>query len=241
MCFFVGNDFLPHLPSLDIREGALDLLIETYKQVLPALGGYLTHEGEVDLVLADVLLSRIGLVEDEIFRRRRENDERMARRRAQQQQYQDSGNNTGGAGAGAGTGAGAGQPPHTRNGRFIMPSAGTGSGAATGGHGGSTGGPGSTAKSGGLLGMPPGVTSAAAPGLVRNYSAQSSASTSSVGGSSAGGGDTPGALHGGASAGADADGHRDAAMAIVDRIKSSGGGAMNIAARSHAADLSGSG
>ncbi len=44
-CFFVGNDFLPHLPSLDIREGAIDMLFALYKLSLPSLGGFLTMDG----------------------------------------------------------------------------------------------------------------------------------------------------------------------------------------------------
>ena len=32
LCFFCGNDFLPHLPSFDIREGALDVIFELYRR-----------------------------------------------------------------------------------------------------------------------------------------------------------------------------------------------------------------
>ncbi|RYG52734.1 hypothetical protein EON67_00500, partial [archaeon] len=76
MCFFVGNDFLPHLPSMDIREGAIDLLLQLYRQMLPAMGGYITDMGEVNLTRADILLGRVSTIEAEIFRRRRVREER---------------------------------------------------------------------------------------------------------------------------------------------------------------------
>ncbi|KAJ1980341.1 exonuclease II Exo2 [Dimargaris verticillata] len=44
----LGNDFIPHLPSLHINEKGIDFLFATYKQVLPTLTGYLNNHGRLD-------------------------------------------------------------------------------------------------------------------------------------------------------------------------------------------------
>ncbi|KAJ8099407.1 XRN 5'-3' exonuclease N-terminus-domain-containing protein [Lipomyces tetrasporus] len=74
MCFFVGNDFLPHIPSLEIRENGIDILINIWRRGLSSMGGYLTTDGTVNLRSTEVLLRSLGAQEDQIFRRRREND-----------------------------------------------------------------------------------------------------------------------------------------------------------------------
>lgn len=83
MCFFVGNDFLPHLPSLEIREGAIDKLVNIYKRCLPRMGGYLAKSGIADLPRVQRILHELGELEDEIFRKRQQFEEGMKRRRKQ--------------------------------------------------------------------------------------------------------------------------------------------------------------
>lgn len=77
MIFFVGNDFLPHLPSLDIREGAIDMLLKIWRDALPTMGGYLTNSGRVELARAQVIMDGLASREDEIFRKRREQEQRQ--------------------------------------------------------------------------------------------------------------------------------------------------------------------
>nr|KAF7439012.1 hypothetical protein H0235_001403 [Vespula pensylvanica] len=74
MCFFVGNDFLPHLPSLEIREGAIDRLVNLYKKAVYKTGGFLTDSGDVNLDRVQMIMSELGEVEDEIFKKRQQNE-----------------------------------------------------------------------------------------------------------------------------------------------------------------------
>ena len=76
MCCFVGNDFLPHLPALEIRENGIDTLTAIWRDNLPVMGGYVTRDGHIDLGRAQYILDGLAKQEDGIFRRRKESDDR---------------------------------------------------------------------------------------------------------------------------------------------------------------------
>lgn len=87
MCFFCGNDFLPHLPSLDVRENSIDILLDIWKTVLPKMKDYMTCDGELNLESVEILLQQLGSREADIFKTRHiqeiRKQEAIARRKSQ--------------------------------------------------------------------------------------------------------------------------------------------------------------
>jgi 5'-3' exonuclease len=69
-CFFIGNDFLPSLNTLDISEGSLDVLFDFYKESLPSLEDYITNEGTVNWKIAEIFIKKLANYELEILQKR---------------------------------------------------------------------------------------------------------------------------------------------------------------------------
>ena len=83
MTFLVGNDFLPHMPSLDIGDGAFTLLFETYKEHRKSWGDgqYLTNAGEIsDASRLEAFLEVIGAAETEIFQEKEKTEAVMLKK-----------------------------------------------------------------------------------------------------------------------------------------------------------------
>ncbi|KAH3670343.1 hypothetical protein WICMUC_004839 [Wickerhamomyces mucosus] len=47
--YVIGNDFLPNLPDLHLNKGAFPLLLETFKQSLKSIDGYINENGKINL------------------------------------------------------------------------------------------------------------------------------------------------------------------------------------------------
>lgn len=94
LCCFVGNDFLPHLPALELREHGIDTLTTIWRDNLASMGGYVTKDGVLDLSRAQYILDGLAVQEDAIFKRRKEQEERReanAKRRRLHNEHSRSG------------------------------------------------------------------------------------------------------------------------------------------------------
>jgi 5'-3' exoribonuclease 1 len=70
MCVLVGNDFLPHVPHLEIDNGALSLMMSNYIDLLEEWGDYLTRKEKIHPQRFEQLLYNLSIYEEEHFKRR---------------------------------------------------------------------------------------------------------------------------------------------------------------------------
>jgi len=83
ICYLLGNDFLPHLPSLDISKNGLDYLIEYYVECLmDSKFKYIIDRNKEEIINQDVfdnLMSKLAEDEDSIITENYNNKRRRYR------------------------------------------------------------------------------------------------------------------------------------------------------------------
>jgi len=59
ICYLLGNDFVPNLPTIDIKKGGLDILIELYKENYKKFGNIINKDKTIDTICFCNLLKKI--------------------------------------------------------------------------------------------------------------------------------------------------------------------------------------
>lgn len=77
----IGNDFLPNLPTLDIADGTLNVMLHLYKRAMPIMGGYLTESGRIIPERLEFFLAKLGMLEKSVMRGKLEAEEQARRGR----------------------------------------------------------------------------------------------------------------------------------------------------------------
>lgn len=67
-CFLLGNDFLPAIPSLRIRDGSISRLISIYSSILNELNEYLIINNEINVNFIIQLFENLSLIETETLK-----------------------------------------------------------------------------------------------------------------------------------------------------------------------------
>lgn len=71
MIFFTGNDFLPHLPTIEILEGGVENLFETYRSVSKQHGSLTTSVNTLNITSLQSFIGTLSLTEREYLEDKR--------------------------------------------------------------------------------------------------------------------------------------------------------------------------
>ncbi|RHW71357.1 5'-3' exoribonuclease A [Trypanosoma brucei equiperdum] len=84
MCFFIGNDFLPSIPTLGIHDGSLVQMLDLYAQRVLLAHTYLTDMGRIDWRAVEGWLQGLADLEFTTIKAREAQEQEYQRRMAQQ-------------------------------------------------------------------------------------------------------------------------------------------------------------
>jgi 5'-3' exoribonuclease 2 len=67
ICFFLGNDFLPHLPGVDIRTNGMEIVMKSYKNIMKNYRTkYLVGDDKITIPLFQEYIQELQSVSDKI-------------------------------------------------------------------------------------------------------------------------------------------------------------------------------
>ncbi len=88
ICYFLGNDFLPHLPSIDIKKEGLDIILNIYIDIYLKIEQYIinydiaTKKVSINEIFLEIFLSEIAKLETVYFRDvKPKHDDRIKKRK----------------------------------------------------------------------------------------------------------------------------------------------------------------
>ena len=71
MLFMSGNDFLPHLPTIDILEGSIEMFFDAYRTVVQIYGNIVTQYHTINTEPLIVLIETLASYQHSVFEERR--------------------------------------------------------------------------------------------------------------------------------------------------------------------------
>jgi 5'-3' exonuclease len=68
MCFFLGNDFMPHFPSVNIRTGGVDKMLNAYRATIGGTDEFLTNGKQIYWKNVRKLVQHLATLEEQHFK-----------------------------------------------------------------------------------------------------------------------------------------------------------------------------